>query len=188
MVWRLMHTSRLIGSLLLLGIALGGCVSQSPPPPVQDVGSGAPVKRIPVDQHPDTEASRNGPDQDQDQDQDDRGLASAPRYSSAATNSLIASAEQAMQNLDHSTAIVLLERAVRIAPRDAKLWIRLSDSHLLAGSTNAAEQHARKAIALAGDNPLLNRQAWLQLAKVLDTAGQTSDARSIRSRYGSASG
>jgi tetratricopeptide (TPR) repeat protein len=166
-----MPISRTTCFLASVTIMLGGCVSQpSTLPPVQESSDRAPIERT------------------QPALPDETTPAQAPERTQVATNSLIASAEQASDNQDHTTAIVFLERAIRITPRDAALWIKLSDSHLDTGSTEAAEQHARKAIALAEDDLGLTRQAWLQLAKVLDALGQSSAARSIQQRYGRARG
>jgi len=78
---------------------------------------------------------------------------------------------------------VLLERAIRIDPREALLWIRLSRAHLAQGHTQAASQHARKAIALAGSDAVKTGQAWLQLADVLEAQGERQQAASLRRRY-----
>ena len=73
-------------------------------------------------------------------------------------------------------------------PRDAELWILLSSAHLRDENVTAAEQHARKAIALSSSEPFIHQQAWLQLADVLDAKGEANEARSIRRRYRNALG
>ena len=89
----------------------------------------------------------------------------APPRSSAA-QTLLARANTALRDDAPATAIVLLERAVRIEPREAQLWMRLSEAHLDKGETKIALQHARKAIALAGTDRNKQTGAWLQLASV----------------------
>jgi len=96
------------------------------------------------------------------------------------TRVLLARADAAGNTDD---AIALLERAIRIEPRNPKLWISLSAAHLKRGHTKAAEQHAQKAIALSAHDAALTRQAWLQLADVLDATGHPVEANSIRRRY-----
>jgi tetratricopeptide (TPR) repeat protein len=108
--------------------------------------------------------------------------------STAATTTLLAAAHNAGKLNDHDGAIAYLERAVRIEPRNAELWIALSDAHLAAANLAAATQHARKAIALAGADERLVRQAWLQLADIREAQGNLSEARAIRSRYQSMRG
>jgi Flp pilus assembly protein TadD len=158
-------------------MVVAGCVSQPSHPPIEDASDAsrstrtegvAPIERTqpskPVDAPATTTDSRVQP--------------------SAATTALLASVDTAVDEQDHTTAIVLLERAIRLSPREPTLWIRLSESHLHTGNTTAAEQHVRKAIALATNDPTLTRRAWLQLARVLDAQGKTGDAASIRRRYG----
>ena len=111
----------------------------------------------------------------------------APPRSSAA-QTLLARANTALREEEPGTAIVLLERAVRIEPREAQLWIGLSKAHLEQGDTQIAFQHARKAIALAGSEGNKQTAAWLQLANVYETQGRDSDAQNIRRRYGRGSG
>jgi Tfp pilus assembly protein PilF len=93
-----------------------------------------------------------------------------------------------LDNQRPNTAIVLLERAIRIEPREASLWVRLSEVHLSQRDDVTAFQHARKAIALAGSDSNKAAAAWLQLAKVYEAQGKTSQARQIRQRYSRARG
>ena len=65
-----------------------------------------------------------------------------PRSSGAQT--LLARANTALASEQPATAVLLLERAVRIEPREALLWIRLSQAHFDQGDSRAAFQHARK--------------------------------------------
>lgn len=111
----------------------------------------------------------------------------APPRSSAA-QTLLAQANTALRDEEPGTAIVLLERAVRIEPREAQLWIRLSKAHLDQGDTQIAFQLARKAIALAGSERNKQTAAWLQLANVYEAQGRRNDAQNIRQRYGRDSG
>jgi cytochrome c-type biogenesis protein CcmH/NrfG len=83
---------------------------------------------------------------------------------------------------------MLLERAVRIEPREALLWIRLSRAHLAQGEMRAAFQHARKAIALAGSDSSKFSAAWLQLANVFTAQGKNAEAQQIRRRFSRSSG
>jgi Tfp pilus assembly protein PilF len=93
-----------------------------------------------------------------------------------------------LDNQRPNTAIVLLERAIRIEPREASLWVRLSEVHLSQRDDVTAFQHARKAIALAGSDSNKAAAAWLQLAKVYEAQGKNREARQIRQRYSSARG
>lgn len=105
-----------------------------------------------------------------------------------ATQTLLARANEALASQQPETAIMLLERAVRIEPREALLWIRLSRAHLAQGEMDSAFQHARKAIALAGSDSSKFSAAWLQLANVFTAQGKNAEAQQIRRRFSRSSG
>ena len=112
----------------------------------------------------------------------------APKTQISATLALLSQADSALNAEQPKRAILLLERAVRIEPRNFELWIRLSRAHLATHNLVAAKQHARKAIALADANASsaiegARAKAWLQYAEVLEYAGQESEAASLRQRY-----
>ena len=112
-----------------------------------------------------------------------------PKTNTDATFALLSEADIALDAAQPKRAILLLERAVRIEPRNFELWIRLSRAHLATDNMNAAMQHARKAIALADvavgvTTATAQAKAWLQYAQVLEYRGQKQEAASIRRRYG----
>ena len=112
-----------------------------------------------------------------------------PKTNTDATFALLSEADNALGAAQPKRAILLLERAVRIEPRNFELWIRLSRAHLATDNLNAAMQHARKAIALADIAvgiriDAARAKAWLQFAEVLEYRGQKQEADSIRRRYG----
>jgi tetratricopeptide (TPR) repeat protein len=112
-----------------------------------------------------------------------------PKTNTDATFALLSEADNALDSAQPKRAILLLERAVRIEPRNFELWIRLSRAHLATENMNAAMQHARKAIALADvavgvTTATAQAKAWLQYAEVLEYRGQKQEAASIRRRYG----
>ena len=111
-----------------------------------------------------------------------------PKTKTSATFALLSNADEALDAEQPKKAILLLERAVRIEPRNFELWIRLSRAHLATNNLVAATQHARKAIALVDADvgpsaALAKAKAWLQYAEVLEYAGQQQEAASIRRRY-----
>ena len=133
-----------------------GCSTTPTPPPVKDVN---PITR--------TATTGKTPD-------------GTVHKTKEVTRVLLARADAAG---DTDDAIALLERAIRIEPRNPKLWISLSAAHLKNKNTKAAEQHAQKAIALSAHDAALTRQAWLQLAHVFDATGRPVEANSIRRQY-----
>ena len=140
-------------STMLLAV---GCSTTPVPPPIKDA-------------NPITRTATTGKTTD-----------GAAQKTKEVTRVLLARADAAG---DPDDAIALLERAIRIEPRNPKLWISLSAAHLKTSNTKAAEQHAQKAIALSAHDAALTRQAWLQLAHVLDATGHPVEANSIRRRY-----
>ena len=60
-----------------------------------------------------------------------------------AESSLLSNANDSTKLEDYSKAIVLLERAIRLSPRDPNLWIRLSEGYLNNDRFELAEQYAR---------------------------------------------
>ncbi len=151
----------------LLAVALllwlSGCATPPTTPPVIEEAGTAPIEREVVET--DSTETQSIPD------------------TSAATVALLAQAQAAMANDVPQTAITYLERAVRIDPRNAQLWIELSAAHLADNNLAAANQHARKAIALAGNDPTLSRSAWLQMADIRQAEGNRSEADAIRRRF-----
>ncbi len=148
---------------------LAACASAPVTPPViEDAQDGAPVAR-------DVEPSDPAPGDP------------APQ-TTAATLALVSAARTAMADAQHDSAIVYLERAVRIEPRNPELWIELSAAHLAQGNLAAANQHVRKAIALAAQDTALTRRAWLQMADIREAEGNASEADAIRRRYRSIPG
>ncbi len=154
-----------LGVLLLIAVCITGCGSNPIAPEVEDQG-----QPVPIDRDPD-ENPVDGPDP-------------TSGASSAATESLLAAAEEAAGQQQHESAIVYLERAVRIEPRNPDLWLRLSAQYLASRSLLAAAQHAHKGIALAGDNPELQRRAWLLMADIEQAQGNFSQAQALRRRWG----
>ncbi len=73
--------------------------------------------------------------------------------------------ERAAAAGDLPKAIQILERALRIQPDKAELWIELAQLHLKEGNPAQAEQFARKALLFTGQRYDLEQQAWLVIAK-----------------------
>ena len=100
-----------------------------------------------------------------------------------AESSLLSNANDSAKLEDYSKAIVLLERAIRLSPRDPNLWIRLSEGYLNNEMFELAEQYARKAIVLSRQDKETQRRAWLQLANVFEKTGKPKEAEKLRKTY-----
>jgi tetratricopeptide (TPR) repeat protein len=67
---------------------------------------------------------------------------------------------------DVDGAIALLERALRIEPRRAELWLDLARIHLFREDPERALQFARKGLQLAAGNEPLTREARALLTQI----------------------
>ncbi|MGI9326932.1 MAG: hypothetical protein ACR2PZ_17060 [Pseudomonadales bacterium] len=158
-----------ISSLVAMFI-ISGCTTQSLPsggalPPVEDRSGEAPPPVYPELERPPASAP------------------SEPRSdASQATLALLRESERAKASGDNASAVAYVERAIRLEPRRADLWIELARLQLPQRAV-AAERYARKALALAGDRADLQRDAWLVIADAKQAKGEPAEASAIRDRY-----
>jgi cytochrome c-type biogenesis protein CcmH/NrfG len=80
------------------------------------------------------------------------------RDAGSAVATLLAKVETQEQQTHWERAAALLERALRIEPRNAQLWHRLAKVRLQQGRYVMAESLAQKSNALAGDDNALKRR------------------------------
>lgn len=83
---------------------------------------------------------------------------SSEQSAGRATSSLLAKADIQEQSQQWERAAALLERALRIEPRNAYLWHRLARIRMLQGQHNLAINLVQKSEALAGDDEDLKEQ------------------------------
>lgn len=82
----------------------------------------------------------------------------ATRDAGNAVATLLAKVESQEQQAHWEQAAALLERALRIEPRNAQLWHRLAKVRLQQGRYGMAESLAEKSNALAKDDDVLKRR------------------------------
>lgn len=75
-----------------------------------------------------------------------------------------------------------LERALRIEPRNGRLWSRLAQVHHDQKSWKKAIQLAAKSNTLSGGNSNLLRQNWVLMANSYDALGDASSADRYRAK------
>ncbi len=102
---------------------------------------------------------------------------------SQATLALLSQSRRAERSGALAEAIAYAERAVRISPREAPLWTRLAELELANEQPETAMQYGRKALSLAGDEPDLQRDAWLVIADAHAAIGNKAEAARIRARW-----
>jgi len=91
-----------------------------------------------------------------------------PSETSGATQALLAQSRAARAAGNYSQANATIERALRIAPSDASLWVELGEIELATGNAAQAATLARKALTLASANDSL---AIADAQKLLRAAG-----------------
>ena len=87
------------------------------------------------------------------------GASAPPTARSAAVVSLQSQAATERSAGDYERSAATLERAIRIAPQDASLWLDLALARLAQSRPEVAEGLAQRAAALAGPDDALRRRA-----------------------------
>lgn len=70
--------------------------------------------------------------------------------SAEAVRELVASSRTSRASGDYAHALADIERAIRIEPRNAYLWLELGETHLSRDDPQQAAATARKAMSVAG--------------------------------------
>ncbi|TVP79740.1 tetratricopeptide repeat protein [Thioalkalivibrio sp.] len=154
-------------ALLLVTLMLGACaVPASRPGMPPDAGAGAVV----VDPLPGAEevlppaaVSEPAPD----------AVSIAP-----AALALAAQSDEARAEGNLRLAGLQLERALRIAPRDAGLWNRLAQVRLEQQEFQQAERMADRSLQLGSADRALSLSNWRIIARAREAVGDTEGARS----------
>ncbi len=85
------------------------------------------------------------------------------------------------------SAEATLERALRIAPRDPRLWQQLARIRLQQGQYQEAESLAARSNTWAGSDGALRAENWSLIAQARDARGDSAGARAAQQnaeRYG----
>ncbi|MGQ9831985.1 MAG: tetratricopeptide repeat protein, partial [Thermochromatium sp.] len=105
-----------------------------------------------------------------------------PTTLSPAAAKLVAQAEQQRQAGDFAAAAALLERSLRIAPREAYLWNRLARVRLEQGQVAQAGNLAARANDLAGNQEDIKRDNWRIIAESRRRLGDLAAASEAERR------
>lgn len=93
---------------------------------------------------------------------------------------LVASAQADMAASRLGSAEATLERALRIAPRDARLWQQLARIRMQQGQYGQAESLAARANTWAGGDNALRAENWKLIAQARDARGDAAGARAAQ--------
>lgn len=102
---------------------------------------------------------------------------SGPVSRSPAVLALLDEAERGAARGDLENSAAVLESALRIEPRNPRLWVQLAEIRLRQQQPRLAQDLARKAIALSAAEPGVQAQAWTTLAKALRAVGDEAGAQ-----------
>lgn len=91
-------------------------------------------------------------------------------------------AEEASAAGEHERAAALLERALRIEPRNAGLWHNLAIVRYRDGDYRQAENMAQRSLQHVSGNRDLERRNWELIAVSRELSGDTAGARAARDR------
>lgn len=158
------HDSATAPGVLLLCILLFCLQGCAPPPPVADRG-GRPVAAE-KESRPAAEEKKEGP----------------PAQESPAVAGLLVTARQAATAGQFSRAEMALERAIRLEPRNARLWHEMALVKYSGKNYDQTVQFALKSNSLAGGDASLLRRNWLLLEKAYLKQGRPDKAREAGER------
>lgn len=178
------------GVLVVLSLTLGACgtlpqerttgtvTGPSSSTPAQDEETATGQRQAPRDG---TEvAIYQPPEREQPEALTEQYPRKVAEVSGPAVVSLVKQADQAAREGRPETAIAVLERALRIEPRNAFVWARLAEVRLQAGESQQAAATADRANSLARGNPYLEARNWRTLADARRQQGDTQGAQLAR--------
>lgn len=112
-----------------------------------------------------------------------RGSVPVPEEGKAA-GALLAGARQQVRTGDYSQAEIMLERALRVEPRNARLWHEMAAVKFARRDYRQAVQFCIKSNSLAGKDYDLIQQNWLLMEKAYIELGEPEKARQARIKSG----
>ena len=147
--------------ILAVAVILGGCASVQPPAPVSEPASAPMIIAPAPPQSEPGSAPLPGP---------------APGQSAAVASLVqVAHADAASGRLVHAAAS--LERALRIEPRNPRLWQELARVRLSQGDYGQAESMAARSNSWAGNDVQLRAENWRLIAQARKARGDAEGAR-----------
>ena len=101
---------------------------------------------------------------------------------SAASRALVGQAQSQMASKNFAVAASSIERALRIEPDNALLWIELGKVRQAEGNYVQAENMGRKAASMSVNAPRANSAAWSLIAESLRARGKNVEAQAAQAR------
>jgi Flp pilus assembly protein TadD len=94
-----------------------------------------------------------------------------------AARTLLGQAQTQVAAGNYAVAAANLERALRIEPDSAQLWIEMGKVRQAEGNFSQAENMARKALSLATGDPRTQSSAWRLIAESYRSRKRVQEAR-----------
>jgi len=107
-------------------------------------------------------------------------ISKPPAQEKTAAGGLLASARQSVQAGQFNRAEVTLERALRVEPRNARLWHEMAQVKYGQEDYGQAVQFCLKANSLAGRDSALIRQNWQLMSRAYAKMGDMDKAQQAR--------
>lgn len=178
-----------MAGLMVLALGLAGCAT--PPGGIYAPRDGGErVEEAPEPPRTDTEQRDSVKLSEQPPEEQEQRSTPTPSYQeqgadmSPAAASLVDRANTLLAQGNAQGAVSQLERAQRISPRSAEVYLRLAEAYVAIGNTGAAEQFILKSLSLAGDDTRLQREGWLLLAEIRRDRGDVAGADQAEKRAG----
>jgi hypothetical protein len=108
--------------------------------------------------------------------------ASLPAGTSPAVVALLGESDRSRKSGDLDSAVVVMERALRIDARNPTLTYKLAQLRLKQSKPQQAEELARKAALLAGNDQELKRKSWLLIAHARQMQQDISGAKEAKAK------
>jgi predicted Zn-dependent protease len=108
--------------------------------------------------------------------------ASLPVGTSPAVVALLSESDRSRKSGDLDSAVVVMERALRIDARNPTLTYKLAQLRLKQSKPQQAEELARKAALLAGNDQDLKRKSWLLIANARQMQQDISGAKEAKAK------
>ena len=119
----------------------------------------------------------------EDPEDDARGAGEpTEREAEVDVSELVAQAQAASQGGDHQRAAGLLERAVRVAPREAGIWQNLAVVRYRQGRYEEAQTLAQRSNRLAGEEQALRERNWALISAARRQLGDEAGAQEAEQR------
>jgi len=181
-IGRFRHIAGTVGLLVVLNLCLPGCsvkhpvdLPTTPAPPPRPVSSPPPPPLSAPTPAP-VPAPEPAPSVR-------RESVPVPEEGKAAAT-LLASARQNVRTGQFSQAEMTLERALRVEPRNARLWHEMAQVKFEQKDYGQAVQFCIKSNSLAGKDYDLIQQNWLLMEKAYLEQGEPEKARQARIKSG----